>query len=56
MNVFDARKGQPIWSHMGRGDRSFSLALARGGKVLASAGVKTVNLWGRTNWRTPYVH
>jgi len=45
LRVFDLQAGQPIWSHMGRGEQACSLAFAPGGTTLARAGWKTVKLW-----------
>jgi RNA polymerase sigma factor (sigma-70 family) len=45
VRVLDVPTGQAKWAHMGRGDRSFSLAFAPDSKILASAGGKAITLW-----------
>jgi RNA polymerase sigma factor (sigma-70 family) len=45
VRVFDARDGQLVWSHLGRGEGAVSLAFAPDGKTLASAGWRAVKLW-----------
>ncbi len=45
LRVFDIKAGQPIWSHMGRGEQACSLAFAPDGATLARAGLRTVKLW-----------
>jgi RNA polymerase sigma factor (sigma-70 family) len=45
VRVLGVRTAQATWAHMGRGGRSFSLAFAPDGKILASAGGKASTLW-----------
>jgi RNA polymerase sigma factor (sigma-70 family) len=45
VRVLDVHTGQATWAHMGRGDRTFSLAFAPDGTILASAGGKAITLW-----------
>ena len=45
LRVFDVRVGQPVWSHIGRGEQACALAFAPDGATLARAGWKSVKLW-----------
>jgi WD40 repeat protein len=45
VRVIDVQTEKSMWAHMGRGDRSLSLAYSPDGKILASAGGSAVQLW-----------
>ena len=45
VRVIDVQTGKSMWAHMGRGDRSLSLAYSPDGKILACAGGSAVQLW-----------